>query len=206
MRSPDVRGQAVGNPPDEEGRVAKPVARLDRLLHRGEVSGAHDPLDERQDNGLLVLEVGAEHLPEARQPDLQSVVVVLARVLDHGVEGAGEGCQRRVDLGVLGAHRLHLRTVGRGATPGDRGVQDRPVVLVLRMVVLVQDVGEPRPAPAERRPRVDLTEGGQGDARGEASEVATEAMVHDVHPGVVVRAVRDVGLPGEVDLAHRCAP
>ena len=193
--------QAVHRPADEERGVAHGVGLPDGLLDREVLLGGHDPLDEGQHDGLLVVQVLAEHLPQAGEADVEGVAVLLARVVDDGGEPTGDGLEEGVDAGVLLGHGADLGEIRGGAPRLDRPEERRPVELVLRGVVVVQRRAEARPPSDEGLPG-----GGVGERRGphrggEGGQVTPERVVHDVHAGVVVRALGDVGLAGEVDLA-----
>ena len=118
----------------------------------------------------------------------------------HGGEPVGARPDERVDVGVLVAHRVHLGAVGLGAAGLDGREQHRPVVGVLGAVVVVQGVGEPRPAPAPAPATCRVAERRRPHRRRERREVTAEREVHDVHAGLVVRALGDVGLAGKVEL------
>ena len=103
---------------------------------------------------------------------------------------------------MLGGHRLeHLEPAGLVALL-DPASYERPDVVVLDGVVVVQHVGEPLPPRGERPPRVVVLDGSQADGVAEPVEVAAERVVHEVHAGLVVRSVGHVGLAGEADLSH----
>ena len=106
----------------------------------------------------------------------------------------------RVDVGVLVAHRAHLGAVGLGAAGLDGREQHRPVEGVLGAVVVVQGGGEPRPARGRGPATCRVAERGRPHRRRERREVTAERVVHDVHAGLVVRTLGDVGLAGKVEL------
>ena len=85
-----------------------------------------------------------------------------------------------------------------------RGEEHGPVQGVLGGVVVVQGPGEPRPPVGQRLPGVTVAERGRPHGRRERREVAPERVVHHVHPGVVVGALGDERLAGQVDLGVAC--
>ena len=117
-----------------------------------------------------------------------------------GGEPVADRRHQRVDVGVLLAHGAHLDEVGVGAASLDGGEQNRPVVGVLRGVVVVQRRRRTGPAGGEGLPRRGVAERGGPHRRRERREVAAERVVHDVHAGDVVGPLGDVRLAGQVEL------
>jgi hypothetical protein len=134
------------------------------------------------------------------EPDLERIAVIHAGVLPHRCECLVGGGKRGVDAFVLGLHvGEHLEVLRR---PGALGVplQQRPQLGVLGGVVVMKRVGHLPPPPLQRGP-----DGVLGDRRvlgrgEEVGEVATEGMVHEVHPGLVVGTFGGVRLAGQRQL------
>ena len=71
--------------------------------------GRGDPLEVRQGVGLLVAQVLEQGRPDRRDPDVERVAVVGARVVGHRAERRLDAGERRVDLAVLLLHGVqHL--------------------------------------------------------------------------------------------------
>ena len=164
----------------------------------------HHPLHQRQHHGLLVAQVLGQHLAQPGEPDVEGVAVLLAGVVDDRGEPVGAGLHERVDALVLLAHRPYLGAVGLAAALLDRRHEHGPVQGVLGGVVVVQGPGEPLPPVGQRLPGVTVAERGGPHGRREGRQVAPEGVVHHVHPGVVVGALGDERLAGQVDLGAAC--
>ncbi len=147
------------------------------------------------------------------QPGLQRLAVVLARVLTHRGECLVAGLQGGIDAPVLGRHvgeqlPVLLRTGLLRVLQ-----EDRPEVVVLGLVVVVEGVGEPVPPLLQRGPHLLLGDRGVLHGGDEVHEVAAQGVVHDVHAGLVVRALGGVALQRQGQLrqlpggecALRCA-
>jgi hypothetical protein len=101
---------------------------------------------------------------------------------------------------VLVLHRVEHLGGGGLTILGGVPFENRPDVLVLDLVVVVQHVGEALPPAGQGLPGGDLAQRRRADRRLEAAQVAPERVVHQVHRGLVVGTLGHVGLAGEADL------
>jgi len=164
-------------------------------------------LDQRDRVALLVAEVAVQPLPGRDQPDLEGRPCIAVPLGVRQCGAAGQlpksltaGGEQRVDLGVLGLHGVQGRAALRVAGGVHPPQQQRPDLLVLAGVVLVQDRAEelkPGSESSPCRPVLDRSHACRGN---EIPQVAAKRVVHDVHRRHVDRPVGRGGLTGQQDL------
>ena len=129
------------------------------------------PLEQRDGLGLLVPQVLGEAFPAGDQAHRQGRPDVVVGTLGQGSEPGVAGRQQRVDLGVLGLHR-HQRPPVVGGHAGEEG---RPQTRVLTAVVVMEELGEDRPAPRQGGPAGPVLDRGGVTAATKASRSLRKA-------------------------------